>query len=95
MWTEEIVAERPAWRHTPSGVVFREVPGGIFLMGLSEAELAAVRSIERGGGAEDTLAPFFAAAGNAQPVREVTGRTVPDRPAPVDGRPGAALAARV
>jgi formylglycine-generating enzyme required for sulfatase activity len=40
-------------------------------MGLSEAELAAVRAIERGGGVEDTLAPFFAAAGNAQPVREV------------------------
>jgi formylglycine-generating enzyme required for sulfatase activity len=71
MWTEEIVAGRPAWRHIPSGVVFREVPGGTFRMGLSEAELAAVRAIERGGGAEDTLEPFFASAGDAQPVREV------------------------
>ncbi len=71
MWTEEIVTERPAWRHIPSGVVFREVPGGTFRMGLSEAELAAVRAIERSGGAEDTLEPFFAGAGDAQPIREV------------------------
>ena len=49
MWTEEIVAGRLAWRHIPSGVVFREVPGGTFRMGLSEAELAAVRAIERRG----------------------------------------------
>lgn len=71
VWTEEIVTERPAWRHIPSGVVFREVPGGTFRMGLSEAELAAVRAIERSGGAEDTLEPFFAGAGDAQPIREV------------------------
>ncbi|MFB9848799.1 formylglycine-generating enzyme family protein [Micromonospora andamanensis] len=71
MWTEETVAGRPAWRHVASGVVFREVPGGTFRMGLSEAELAAVRVIERGGGVEDTLEPFFAGAGDAQPVREV------------------------
>ncbi|MFG1889074.1 formylglycine-generating enzyme family protein [Micromonospora sp. NPDC049051] len=71
MWTEQIVAGRPAWRHTASGVVFREVPGGTFRMGLSEAELEAVRAIERDGGAEDTLEPFFRAARDAQPVREV------------------------
>ncbi|WP_412535467.1 hypothetical protein [Micromonospora aurantiaca (nom. illeg.)] len=71
MWTEEIVAGRPAWRHIPSGVVFRAVPGGTFRMGLSEAELAAVRAIERSGGAEDTLESFFAGALDAQPVREV------------------------
>jgi hypothetical protein len=35
MWTEEIVAGRPAWRHIASGVVFREVRGGTFRMGLS------------------------------------------------------------
>ncbi|WP_344652450.1 formylglycine-generating enzyme family protein [Cryptosporangium japonicum] len=40
-------------------------------MGLSEAEVAAVRAIERSGGAEDTLEPFFAGAVDAQPVREV------------------------
>ncbi|NYF57999.1 formylglycine-generating enzyme family protein [Micromonospora purpureochromogenes] len=71
MWSEEIVAGRPAWRHTMSGVVFREVPRGTFRMGLSDAELEAVRAIERSGGAEDTLEPFFAGAGDAQPVREV------------------------
>ncbi|MDT0532334.1 SUMF1/EgtB/PvdO family nonheme iron enzyme [Micromonospora sp. DSM 115977] len=71
MWTEEIVAGRPAWRHTASGVVFREVPGDTFRMGLSDAELEAVRAIERDGEVEDTLEPFFAAAKDAQPVREV------------------------
>ncbi|MYX32246.1 SUMF1/EgtB/PvdO family nonheme iron enzyme [Streptomyces sp. SID8377] len=71
MWAQEIVAGRPAWRHTPSGVVFRAVPGGTFRMGLSDAELDAVRAIERAGGAEDGLEPFFAGAAQAQPVREV------------------------
>ncbi|MFI6258287.1 formylglycine-generating enzyme family protein [Micromonospora zamorensis] len=71
MWTEEIVTGRPAWRHIPSGVVFREVPGGTFQMGLSEAELDAVRAIERSGGVEDTIEPFLTSARNAQPVREV------------------------
>jgi formylglycine-generating enzyme required for sulfatase activity len=71
MWAEEVVAGRPAWRHVASGVVFRRVPGGTFQMGLSEAELAAVRAIERDGGVEDTLEPFLAAVGNARPVREV------------------------
>jgi formylglycine-generating enzyme required for sulfatase activity len=71
VWSEEIVAGRPAWRHASSGVVFREVPGGTFLMGLSDAELDAVRAIERGGGVEDTVEPFFAGAGDARPVRQV------------------------
>ncbi|MFI6941929.1 formylglycine-generating enzyme family protein [Streptomyces sp. NPDC050418] len=71
MWTEEIVSGLPAWRHTPSGVVFREVPGGTFRMGLSDGELEAVRAIERADGAEDDLEPFFAAAVQAQPVRDV------------------------
>jgi formylglycine-generating enzyme required for sulfatase activity len=71
MWTEEVVAGRPAWRHTASGVVFRAVPGGTFRMGLSDAELDAIRAIERGGGVEDTLVPFLAGAGDARPVREV------------------------
>ncbi|SBT45800.1 Formylglycine-generating enzyme, required for sulfatase activity, contains SUMF1/FGE domain [Micromonospora auratinigra] len=65
------MAGRPAWRHSGSGVVFREVPGGTFRMGLSDAELAAVRAIERDGGVEDTLEPFFATADEARPVREV------------------------
>lgn len=71
MWEQEFVADRPAWRHIPSGVVFREVPGGTFRMGLSDAELDAVRAIERAGGAEDDLEVFFASAGQARPVREV------------------------
>ncbi|MCZ7438093.1 SUMF1/EgtB/PvdO family nonheme iron enzyme [Micromonospora sp. WMMC241] len=71
MWAQENVAGRPAWRHIPSGVVFREVPGGSFRMGLSEVEVAAVRAIERSGGVEDTVEPFFEAAKDAQPVREV------------------------
>ncbi|WP_243762320.1 SUMF1/EgtB/PvdO family nonheme iron enzyme [Streptomyces sp. Tu 3180] len=65
------MAGRPAWRHTPSGVVFRAVPGGTFLMGLSGAELDAVRAIERAGEADDDLASFFAGAARARPVREV------------------------
>ena len=71
MWAQEIVAGRPAWRHTPSGVVFRAVPGGTFLMGLSDAELDAVRAIERSDGADDDLGSFFAGAVEARPVREV------------------------
>jgi formylglycine-generating enzyme required for sulfatase activity len=71
VWSEEIVAGRPAWRHAASGVVFREVPGGTFLMGLSDAELDAVRAIERSGGVESNIEPFFAGAGDARPVRQV------------------------
>jgi formylglycine-generating enzyme required for sulfatase activity len=72
MWTEEIVAGRPAWRHTASGVVFRAVPGGTFRMGLSDAELDAVRAIESAGDVEDTLEPFYDHAVPAvRPVREV------------------------
>ncbi|MGW4820291.1 formylglycine-generating enzyme family protein [Streptomyces sp. NPDC004227] len=71
MWAQEIVAGRPAWRHTPSGVVFRAVPGGTFRMGLSDAELDAVRAIERADGADDDLEAFFAGAVRTRPVREV------------------------
>jgi formylglycine-generating enzyme required for sulfatase activity len=71
MWTEEIVAGRPAWRHTASGVVFREVPAGTFRMGMSEAELAAVREIDERGGFEDGLDTFLDDAEQWRPVREV------------------------
>ncbi|MBW6439599.1 SUMF1/EgtB/PvdO family nonheme iron enzyme [Actinoplanes hulinensis] len=71
MWSEEIAAGRPAWRHTPSGVVFREVPGGVFRMGLSDAEIDAVRAIDRAGDTEDTVEPFLAGADECRPVREV------------------------
>ncbi|MGA5315493.1 formylglycine-generating enzyme family protein [Streptomyces pseudogriseolus] len=52
-------------------MIFRAVPGGTFLMGLSDAELEAVRAIERADGADDDLAAFFAGAVRARPVREV------------------------
>lgn len=74
MWAHEIVAGRPAWRHTPSGVVFRTVPGGTFRMGLSDAELDAVRAIDATdgpGGADDDLGAFFGDTERARPVREV------------------------
>ncbi|WP_326786584.1 formylglycine-generating enzyme family protein [Streptomyces sp. NBC_00151] len=40
-------------------------------MGLSDAELDAVRAIERADGADDDLNAFFAGADQARPVREV------------------------
>ncbi|MFD6909496.1 formylglycine-generating enzyme family protein [Streptomyces sp. NPDC060077] len=40
-------------------------------MGLSDAELDAVRAIERGDGADDDLDVFFTSADRARPVREV------------------------
>jgi formylglycine-generating enzyme required for sulfatase activity len=39
---ETVVTGRPAWRHEPSGVLFRRVPAGHFRMGLSDEELDAV-----------------------------------------------------
>jgi formylglycine-generating enzyme required for sulfatase activity len=71
VWNEEIVTGRPAWRHVTSGVVFREVPGGTFLMGLSDAELDAIGAIERRGGVEDTIEPFLAGVENFRPVLQV------------------------
>ncbi|MEU1001420.1 hypothetical protein [Streptomyces tibetensis] len=71
MWAQQTVVGRPAWRHVPSGVVFWAVPGGTFRMGLSDAERAAVRAIERADGADDDLAAFFAGADRARPVRDV------------------------
>ncbi|MEV8086353.1 formylglycine-generating enzyme family protein [Streptomyces nigra] len=65
------MAGRLAWRHIPSGVIFRAVPGGTFRMGLSDAELDAVRAIERADGADDDLEAFFIGAVRARPVREV------------------------
>ena len=70
MWTEEFVAGRPARRHIPSGVVFRGCRAGL-PDGSVRGGTGAVRAIERSGGAEDTIEPFFASAGDAQPVREV------------------------
>ncbi|UUU22180.1 formylglycine-generating enzyme family protein [Streptomyces sp. DSM 40750] len=52
-------------------MVFRAVPGGTFRMGLSDAELDAVRAIERADGADEDLEAFFAGADQARPVRVV------------------------
>ena len=71
MWATEIVNGRPAWRHTGSGVLFREVPAGTFRMGLSDAELDAVRAIAERGEFEDDPGPFLEEAAQWQPVREV------------------------
>ncbi|MGW4947312.1 formylglycine-generating enzyme family protein [Actinoplanes sp. NPDC004185] len=43
MWAAEIVSGRPAWRHTASGVVFREVPGGTFLIARHPLTVEQVR----------------------------------------------------
>ncbi|MBC9717718.1 SUMF1/EgtB/PvdO family nonheme iron enzyme [Streptomyces sp. TRM66268-LWL] len=71
MWIRELVGGRAAWRHAASGVVFREVPGGVFSMGLSDAELDAVRAIEEADQFEDDPAGFYAGADEARPVRDV------------------------
>jgi hypothetical protein len=44
-WIRMVVGDRPAWRHDPSGVAFRLVPGGTFQMGLPDPEVAALRAI--------------------------------------------------
>lgn len=71
MWSKETVAGRPAWRHVPSGVVFREVPGGTFRMGLSDEELCALRAIDEADASDDSLEYFLADAARMRPVREV------------------------
>ncbi|MFH9178131.1 formylglycine-generating enzyme family protein [Streptomyces albogriseolus] len=71
MWSKETVAGRPAWRHVPSGVVFREVPGGTFRMGLSDEELGALRAIDEADASDDSLEYFLADAARMRPVREV------------------------
>ncbi|MEV5800503.1 SUMF1/EgtB/PvdO family nonheme iron enzyme [Streptomyces collinus] len=47
------------------------MPGGTFRKGLSDAELDAVRAIERADEADDDLGPFFTGATMYRPVREV------------------------
>ncbi|MGA5282296.1 formylglycine-generating enzyme family protein [Streptomyces griseoincarnatus] len=71
MWSKETVAGRPAWRHVPSGVVFREIPGGTFRMGLSDAELSALRALDEADASDNPLEYFLAGAARMRPVREV------------------------
>lgn len=71
-WAEVTVGGRAAWRHEPSGVVFRLVPGGTFRMGLSEAEEAALRAIEARGEADPDLGMVLDHLESMRPVRTVT-----------------------
>lgn len=66
------VGGRPAWRHEPSGVVFRHVPGGTFVMGLSEAEHATLRALAARGAGDEGLAEAIEQVGAMRPVRRVT-----------------------
>jgi formylglycine-generating enzyme required for sulfatase activity len=62
--TEVVVAGRPAWQHA-SGVLFRFVPGGTFLMGLSDKEIATLNAFTED---EDSIESFLAAV---EPARTV------------------------
>jgi formylglycine-generating enzyme required for sulfatase activity len=71
-WIRAVVGDRSAWRHGPSGLVFRLVPGGTFRMGLSDAEVAALRAIAARGEADDDLEMFLQHIETMRPVRSVT-----------------------
>ena len=66
--TPETVAGRPAWRHDPSGVVFRLIPAGAFRMGFSDEELAAIQAIIH----DDGLEWYDEYADRSRPVRTVS-----------------------
>ncbi len=70
-FTELTVAGRAAWRHDSSGVLFRLVPAGRFLMGFSEAEAAALLAIQAVDDREDVISSFLAEADNMRPTRTV------------------------
>lgn len=59
------------WRHDPSGVTFRPVPGGTFRMGLSTREENALRAIAEDAGDPD-LDLALADLHTMRPVRAVT-----------------------
>jgi formylglycine-generating enzyme required for sulfatase activity len=67
-----VVGDRPAWRHEPSGVVFRPVPGGVFQMGLSDSEVAALRAIAARGEADGDIEVLVEHIEAMRPVRQVT-----------------------
>ncbi|MFI5841471.1 formylglycine-generating enzyme family protein [Catenuloplanes sp. NPDC051500] len=66
MWEKSSAAGRPAWRHTPSGVLFREIPAGTFRMGMSEPEEATLANLEFA-----EYAPTAHDLAQMRPVREV------------------------
>ncbi|MEU7906735.1 SUMF1/EgtB/PvdO family nonheme iron enzyme [Actinoplanes sp. NPDC049118] len=65
--TEATVTGRPAWRHDPSGVVFRLVPAGSFQMGFSDRELATIEAL-----CDDELEWQDDYAERSRPVRAVS-----------------------
>jgi formylglycine-generating enzyme required for sulfatase activity len=71
-WIRAVVGDRPAWRHDPSGLVFRLVPGGTFQMGLSDAEVAALHAIAARGEADDGIEASLQHIETMRPVRSVT-----------------------
>jgi len=70
-FSELVVAGRPAWRHDPSGVVFRLVPAGTFTMGLSDGEMATLERLAKDEDA-DAIKVFLDGASRMRPVRAVT-----------------------
>jgi formylglycine-generating enzyme required for sulfatase activity len=77
-WIRTVVGDRSAWRHDPSGAVFRLIPGGTFQMGLSDAEVAALHAIAARGEVdyEDRFKAFLRDIGTMRPVRSVTVRPI-------------------
>ncbi|MEO3820788.1 SUMF1/EgtB/PvdO family nonheme iron enzyme [Plantactinospora sp. B24E8] len=66
-FSQEVVAGRPAWRHDRSGVVFRLIPAGVFQMGFSDEELAAIDTLVSGA----NLEWYDEYADRSRPVRTV------------------------
>jgi hypothetical protein len=71
-WISILVGDRAAWRHGPSGVVFRLVPGGSFRMGLSDAEVSTLRGIAARGEDDGGLEMMLEHIEQMRPVRAVT-----------------------
>lgn len=70
-WGKAVVGGRPAWRHGPSGLMFRLVPGGTFQMGLSDGEVAALHAIAAGGQGDAGFEASLEHIETMRPVRAV------------------------
>lgn len=64
---ETVVTGHPAWRHEPSGVVFRRIPAGGFRMGFSPGEHAALEELTEDEDVDPDLYPEVITS--ARPVR--------------------------
>jgi formylglycine-generating enzyme required for sulfatase activity len=77
----------PGIVHAPSGVVFRVIPGGVFSMGFSEAELATLGSpAAREADTSNELSYLDGNAPGAMPAHEVCVRPFLLAAAPATGR---------